>query len=263
MNSYFLNDLIFTLNILKMEDYQKSELFFFCLNDCGFQNKIVVEFGSDFELHTAVGMRKLGAEKVICCNPGFPDDLISNDTHIVISKREGADTGLPDNSVDVVFGIALLEHVLEPQKMVEEIKRILKPQGIAYLSGCPIWTSPLGHHVWYQFPDKLYKFSDNTNPFYMWEHLYYETEEQVENTLRRKGLPEIHSKSIADFVINSNYISRKKASDIIQEVRQVEGIEISVHRSALPDKLPPEDLLSKYSKDDLNTNFLSIRIRKC
>lgn len=51
----------------------------------------------------------------------------------------------------------------------------------------------------------------------MWEHLYYDTEEQIETALRGKGLPEVHSKSIADFIINSTFISRKKASDIIRE----------------------------------------------
>jgi len=212
MRPYFHESIHSRLKDLNLANYQKDELFYFSYYDCGFENKEVVELGSDLELITAVGIRKLGAKKVLCFNPDFPDDLKSNDARIVISKRDGIDTGLPNNSVDVVFGFALLEHVHEPRKIVEEIKRILKHQGIAHLEGCPIWSGPVGHHVWHQFPDKFYKFSDETNPFSMWEHLYYDTEEQIETALRNKELPESHSKSIADFIINSTFISRKKAS---------------------------------------------------
>jgi len=263
MKSYFPYNILSRLENLIMEDYQKSELLNFCCYDCGFQNKTVVEFGSDLELHTAIGIKKLGAKKVLCFNPGFPDTVISNDKKIIVSNRDGADTGLPDNSIDVIFGIALLEHVQEPHKVVEEIKRILKPQGIAYLSGCPVWSGPLGHHVWCQFPDKLYKFSDDTNPFSMWEHLYYETVEQIETALRRKGICEIHSKGIANFVLNSTFISRKRASEIIKEISSVENLEIIIRRSSIPNQVAPEDLLSKYSIEALNTHWMSIRIRKC
>ncbi len=262
MRPFFYESIRSKLKDLNLADYQKSELFNFSYYDCGFVDKDIVEIGSDLELNTAMGIRRLGAKKVLCFNPDFPDDLVSPDARVFISKRDGADTGLPNNSVDVVFGFALLEHTQEPQKMVEEIKRILKPQGIAYLEGCPIWSGPVGHHVWHQFPDKFYKFSDETNPFSMWEHLYYDTEEQIETALRGKGLPEVHSKSIADFIINSTFISRKKASDIIREVSSVEGLEINIRTSPMEDQVVPEDLLGKYSMEDLNTYKMKIRLRK-
>jgi len=262
MQSLFYESIHSRLKDLNLADYQKDELFYFSYYDCGFENKEVVELGSDLELITAVGIRKLGAKKVLCFNPDFPDDLKSNDARIVVSKRDGVDTGLPDNSADVVFGTALLEHVHEPRKIVEEIKRILKPQGIAYLEGCPIWAGPVGHHVWHQFPDKFYKFSDETNPFSMWEYLYYDTEEQIETALRSKGLPESHSKSIADFLINSTFISKKKASDIKREISQVEGLEITIRTRPMENQTAPDDLLDKYSIDDLNTYKMRIRIRK-
>ena len=263
MKPFLYESLRSRLKDLNLAEYQKDELFNFCYYDCGFENKDVVELGSDLELITAMGIRKLGAKKVLCFNPDFPDDLKGNDARIVISQRDGAATGLPDNSVDVVFGFALLEHVHEPRKIVEEIKRILKPQGIAYLEGCPIWTGPVGHHVWHQFPDKFYKFADETNPFSLWEHLYYDTEEQIETALRSKGLPEVHSKSIADFIINSTFITRKKASDIIEEVSSVEGLEINIRTGQMENQVaPPDDLLRKYSPEDLNTYKLRIRIRK-
>ncbi len=40
---------------------------------------------------------------------------------------------LPDNSVDAIICIAVLEHVEEPQKAMKELYRILKPGGYCYL----------------------------------------------------------------------------------------------------------------------------------
>lgn len=40
---------------------------------------------------------------------------------------------LPDNSVDAVICIALLEHVEEPQKAMKEIHRVLKPGGYLFV----------------------------------------------------------------------------------------------------------------------------------
>lgn len=49
--------------------------------------------------------------------------------------QANADDALPfrDNSFDVVSGIAILEHIFDPYFLVEEIKRILKNEGIFIL----------------------------------------------------------------------------------------------------------------------------------
>ena len=43
-----------------------------------------------------------------------------------------ADLPFLDNSIDVVFNSAVLEHVPNPQKVVDEIYRVLKPGGVIY-----------------------------------------------------------------------------------------------------------------------------------
>jgi len=40
---------------------------------------------------------------------------------------------MPDNSVDAIICIAVLEHIEEPQKAVREIYRVLKPGGYCFL----------------------------------------------------------------------------------------------------------------------------------
>jgi ubiquinone/menaquinone biosynthesis C-methylase UbiE len=54
---------------------------------------------------------------------------------------------LKGNSVDFIFCSSLIEHIQDQNKLVSEIKRVLKPDGICYLS-FPLFYSPVGG---YQF----------------------------------------------------------------------------------------------------------------
>jgi len=57
-------------------------------------------------------------------------DIFAYDNVDVVSDIEN----LPfkDSSIDVIFNIAVLEHVHNPQKVVDEIYRVLKPEGLVY-----------------------------------------------------------------------------------------------------------------------------------
>ena len=59
------------------------------------------------------------------------------DTDVTFGPRtkvicDGHSLPFQDNSVDVVLVQAVLEHVLDPVKVVQEIHRVLKPEGIVY-----------------------------------------------------------------------------------------------------------------------------------
>jgi len=51
-----------------------------------------------------------------------------------------------DNSFDFVFASSLIEHINNPEIMIKEIKRILRPNGLLYLSFPPFY-SPVGSHA--------------------------------------------------------------------------------------------------------------------
>lgn len=61
--------------------------------------------------------------KILDKVPDYKPDIVG-DIH---------DLPFPDNSVDAIICIAVLEHVEEPQRAVREIYRVLKPGGYAYL----------------------------------------------------------------------------------------------------------------------------------
>lgn len=51
-----------------------------------------------------------------------------------------------DNSFDFIFCCSLIEHIKNPEKMLSEIKRILKPNGYLYLSFPPFYSLVGGHY---------------------------------------------------------------------------------------------------------------------
>lgn len=57
---------------------------------------------------------------------------------------------LPENSMDVVFCASLIEHVAEPERVLTEAERVMKPEGFGYFS-FPPYYSPMGGHEYAPF----------------------------------------------------------------------------------------------------------------
>jgi SAM-dependent methyltransferase len=68
-------------------------------------------------------------------------------------------TGIKDESMDTVFTAAVLEHLEEPSLAIQEMNRILKPDGIVILA------APLFWHV-HEAPRDFYRYTQ-----YGFEHL--------------------------------------------------------------------------------------------
>lgn len=85
-------------------------------------------------------INKYIAEDTIALNIGSGNSKISEKVYnIDIFAYDNVDIvcdieNLPfkDASIDVIFNIAVLEHVPNPQKVIDEIYRVLKPGGIIY-----------------------------------------------------------------------------------------------------------------------------------
>jgi SAM-dependent methyltransferase len=132
----------------------------------------------------------------------------------------------PANSLDVVYGLSIIEHIHSPVVFLEEINKILKPGGLAYFEGSPIWSSAKGHHLWvstwggaYQHrTTKNYLFSEvpsepSSNPLPDWSHLLM-SPDQMQSHLQLQGLPGTDIDCILDWVFESKDINRLTMSDI-------------------------------------------------
>lgn len=59
----------------------------------------------------------------------------------------------PDAQFDVVVTWSVFEHVAHPVRMLSEIRRILRPQGVLFLQLWPFFYSEHGGHLWPHFDE--------------------------------------------------------------------------------------------------------------
>jgi ubiquinone/menaquinone biosynthesis C-methylase UbiE len=71
-----------------------------------------------------------------------------------------------DELFDFVCSVNAFEHIPDPARALQEIARVLKRGGIAYISFDPIWTADSGSHYSHRVPDP-------------WAHLVLSDEEFV------------------------------------------------------------------------------------
>ncbi len=77
-------------------------------------------------LDVGCGWRKYGGDAVrLDVNPDCRPDLVAD--------IQGS-TGLQEESFDTVLALDVLEHLRDPHRAVEEIKRVLKPGGFLYIT---------------------------------------------------------------------------------------------------------------------------------
>ena len=238
---------------IQLEDYQRNLLCTFNKR-YPFRGKKVLEIGSDLECKTALGMLALGAAEVWAVNPKFSDNLESPDHRIHLIKSLGENTKLINKSFDIVFGIALLEHVLHLKSLFNECKRLLKTDGICYLMGNPLWTCYRGHHIWCE----KFKFNDETNPLFPWEHLCYKSYDEMHESLSQRGYCENDIKEIYNEVYVTDDRSRIYPSKIKEIAKQIFGKKVEFEQyssNILPNQY--YDIAKNFiSEEDLNTEHL-------
>lgn len=232
----------------------------YCLIN-NFENKIVLEIGSDFELNVAKKLVELGAKKVFCVNPLFPKDLVSPDERIILITNYVEKTNFKSHFFDYIIGIAILEHVVRIEKSFKEIKRMLKFNGYAFLEGCPMYTCSHGHHIMIDTGEIFYKFLDNTNPFESWEHLLLQDKDDYIKCLKSKNIPENHIEKIYEMLL-SDVVSKIVPSKIISIAKKIFGSKLVVEtlQESEPHNFYYEQAKSLYKEEDLNTKRLILYI---
>jgi glycosyltransferase involved in cell wall biosynthesis/SAM-dependent methyltransferase len=245
------------------------------------RGKRVLEVGSDFHLASARLFIANGADSVTATN--FTD-CVSNEPlpdRVEFRVGDASDLDFPDQSFDIIYGIAIIEHVPDFERLCNAIKRLLKPDGVVYFQGCPMWAGSLGHHVWYSpeldsdFEKRFaigggkssqpmqYSFNAN-NPIPDWAHLAMSPLELERLLIDEEGVPESHAYGIVKYVYNldgiqnGSYTNFMSASEVLATMRQ--QFDVDVERIWV-DRKPNEyfeKALEHYSEEDLRT--LGLRV---
>lgn len=172
--------------------------------------KVVLEVGADWHGVSASLLVEAGAARVISSNfePGF-ERRPSGDERIErrrIDARSLSES-LGPNSIDVVFGVAVMEHIFEIPRFLASAREALSPGGRFFVQGAPLWTSRKGHHVWVDGANRAYHFSDVSNPVDDWHHLVRDREE-LKSDLLSKGIESGDAEAIVAFVYDSDGVNR-------------------------------------------------------
>lgn len=205
--------------VLELQAYQKKSIDFFnALHS--FSGKKVLEIGGSPPYCVARELRKRGASKVCIINnrTDIPSQPI--DADIDYFHMDARDLKFPGQEFDIVFGIAVLEHMHELQRVLAEICRVLIRGGRAYLHGGPLWSCRLGHHVWVHADGIKYEFNAN-NPIPDWYHLIFQKDE-MRHYLETMGIPEAHAGKIADWVYDDPRLNRYPLETCLRILRETE-----------------------------------------
>ena len=100
------------------------------------QGKRVLEVGSDYHLISARLFQANGAAEVVATNLGdwTSDAPLPEGVKVLVGDvADLADTVLDLASFDIIYGVAILEHISDLDRVAAALKRLLKPDGIAYL----------------------------------------------------------------------------------------------------------------------------------
>lgn len=131
-------------------------------------NKYVLDIGCA-EGMEALAISKMGADKVYgidICIDGEKNRVIreqNKDCKMMFSVMDAQKSPFPDEEFDAAVTCSSLEHFSDPYMVLKECKRILKDNGLIFLTS-GVWAHPYGAHMNFftRVPWVQFIFSENT-----------------------------------------------------------------------------------------------------
>jgi 2-polyprenyl-3-methyl-5-hydroxy-6-metoxy-1,4-benzoquinol methylase len=172
------------------------------LKSIDLKNKNLLNIGcgeGDYDPHLAQYVREIHSVDV------NQDDLdfaqISNASFKNISYRKASALDLPfqDESFDVIISVDTLEHVGQPALMIEEISRLVRPDGMVCLT-FPSYDFPITYDPINYFRQKR-KLSSIAAGAYAFNHEVLPKEWEVNEWLTKAGLKLVKKEKLSGWLI--------------------------------------------------------------
>jgi SAM-dependent methyltransferase len=187
---------------------------------------------------------------VLMQEPGFeriqqPEQVIDNCAFFTMDAQQLL---FRDGLFDFVFSLNAIEYIPQPGLAVQEISRVLKPGGTAFLHFNSLYFSDGGHH--------LYGLIDIP-----WVHLLYERAEIKKMILDAGKIP-----NEVDNILDSlNGYSVKQYLEIFDNT-DLNIVEKHIHKSLSVNGADRSEeftkLKERYSEEDLGTSGMTVILRK-
>ena len=187
----------------------------------------------------------VGIDVVDSVGCSFPDPAIE------YHKMDASRMDFEDDSFDVCFSIATMEHCLDPLAVMNEMARVTRKGGHCFIQAAPLYHSPYGHHMFGFFDD------------IPWIHLRWTREAIIEYALQNGIADAIEKKygfTVGDYVdsmLCKNHVNMKTMAeyeinsflaqndvDLLGFIRTYEGKEMVSEVAAELDRFRVIDLVS-------------------
>ena len=177
----------------------------------------------------------------------FLGESLDSSERLVRIKNTETHIPLDTDSIDVAFSWSTFEHVSRPRESLQELKRVIKPNGYLFLQIFPMYYSAHGHHMWWDsnFPPFIHL--SNTALF---ESRFKDFSDSTE-------YEESFKKIIEEEVYSLNRIRFEELKEILLDL----NFKILKEDLAL-EPVGPIDNLSGYSKSDLETGEIFVICQK-
>ncbi len=194
-----------------------------------FQNKRILEIGGNSSCQSTAPFLADGVAQIVVTGL----DHIAEEQHGKVTVMKADALSLSNYfepcSFDAVYGLSVIEHIPNPNLLLQELHRVLKPNGMAFLEGRAIWSSPKGHHLWVEngrnspFKGRTtanYFFCSvprrrSINPLPDWSHIIWHKDE-MSQYLKMKNIPDSDIKCITEWVYHRNDINRLNITEIAE-----------------------------------------------
>jgi SAM-dependent methyltransferase len=136
----------------------------------------------------------------------------SGPSNLKVLKHDVRDLSLfAGGQFDLVFSVALVEHVRELGAHLAEVHRVLKDGGRYCFRAAPLWSSSLGHHCGH---------SDPNCPIPHYGHLYMTREQLGQFLAEQKGQSQEECVRILRSVYDRKDLSRLSLTEVRQIVNE-------------------------------------------
>ncbi|MFH1235599.1 MAG: class I SAM-dependent methyltransferase [Parcubacteria group bacterium] len=166
----------------------------------------MLEVGSDLDAKVIRELHAIGCPRVVGVNPAFSSEDLGRinptlPSGCLLVRADMRDTGLPDESLGALFSVSVFEHLLDFERCLAEMHRILVPGGVVYAEFGPIWSSGLGHHVFANVDGVQARHWDpRLNPLDNFSHLL-----QTRDEMRKALTGRVSSTRLGEAILNWVY----------------------------------------------------------